>query len=442
MKFKHLLKSITLTTAIVTPVTILTSCNQKPGTTDEKVTKITINGDSGVSVGKSITLTASVEPTTAKDKSVTWSVSDSSKATITSSGVLTGKAKGSVTVTATANDGSGVKGTKSINVDDGTVITETWTDYIFNRTFSLLGMSHVSGYEYNVSWGTCWILSDATPNITTDYVYNIVTNWHVIKGIEDSQTTENYILFGCNTKSVGLDINNNDYIPFTSFELKDDSNFTYNNSDTITSSEYDEQQGKVVAKTGKKGCDIHVAKADFSSMLSVIDQSPSAPIAKKKLDKLNQITQTGAKITTLANTTTDSSHFENKKLYTAGYPVKNTDYATWETHNLSQENITLQYDAGTQGKTTAADSAHWADNHNSPLIDCSPQYISETDVGTSWMMGGASGSMLVGNFGTDSTPIWKIVGIYWGGASSDGSDFYPFFSIFNSSWKNYLSQWD
>jgi hypothetical protein len=51
---------------------------------------------------------------------VTWSVSPTSLATIDASGKLTALADGKVTVTATAWDGSGVKGTASITISNQT----------------------------------------------------------------------------------------------------------------------------------------------------------------------------------------------------------------------------------------------------------------------------------------------------------------------------------
>lgn len=82
-----------------------------------KVSSISITpSETPLTVGKSVSLTANVLPSTAKDKSVTWSSSSDSVAIVTSSGTVTGCSTGSATITATANDGSGVKGTAIINV--------------------------------------------------------------------------------------------------------------------------------------------------------------------------------------------------------------------------------------------------------------------------------------------------------------------------------------
>lgn len=84
------------------------------------VTKITISADvSSVVIGKTLELTAIVKPSNATDKSLTWSSSDTKVATVDSDGVVTGVKAGSATITATAADGSGIKGTIDIAVTDG-----------------------------------------------------------------------------------------------------------------------------------------------------------------------------------------------------------------------------------------------------------------------------------------------------------------------------------
>ena len=67
--------------------------------------------------GGTLQLAASVTPSNASNRSVSWSVtSGAASASISSSGLLTAKADGVVTVRATANDGSGVYGEKVITV--------------------------------------------------------------------------------------------------------------------------------------------------------------------------------------------------------------------------------------------------------------------------------------------------------------------------------------
>jgi uncharacterized protein YjdB len=72
------------------------------------VTGITdISGEAAtLEIDSTMQLSASVTPANATDQIINWSSSDTSKATVNSSGLLTGVAAGEVTVTATTNSGS------------------------------------------------------------------------------------------------------------------------------------------------------------------------------------------------------------------------------------------------------------------------------------------------------------------------------------------------
>ncbi|MCL2141185.1 MAG: Ig-like domain-containing protein, partial [Dehalococcoidia bacterium] len=80
------------------------------------VTGITVSGgDPSVGVGKQRTLTATVTPSNATNKNVTWTTSNSC-ATVSNIGVVTGVSPGFVTIYATAKDGSGKIGSKTIEI--------------------------------------------------------------------------------------------------------------------------------------------------------------------------------------------------------------------------------------------------------------------------------------------------------------------------------------
>ena len=61
-------------------------------------------------------ITAEVAPADAEDKSLTWTSSDANVATVDGNGKVTAVAGGTATITATANDGSGVKASCSVTV--------------------------------------------------------------------------------------------------------------------------------------------------------------------------------------------------------------------------------------------------------------------------------------------------------------------------------------
>ena len=68
-------------------------------------------------MGETVTLTATVKPDDATDKTVTWSTSDASIAEV-NNGEVTAKAKGDAVITATANDGSGVFASCTVSVNN------------------------------------------------------------------------------------------------------------------------------------------------------------------------------------------------------------------------------------------------------------------------------------------------------------------------------------
>ncbi len=81
------------------------------------VTSIEVSGDKKImAIGEKQTLSVTVLPENAKDKSVTWSSSNQNVATVSDLGEVTAKDEGSVTIIATAADGSDVKGTFEITV--------------------------------------------------------------------------------------------------------------------------------------------------------------------------------------------------------------------------------------------------------------------------------------------------------------------------------------
>ena len=67
-------------------------------------------------VGESKSITATVKPDDATNKELTWKSSDETVATVDATGKVTGKKIGSATITATAQDGSGVSGSCTVTV--------------------------------------------------------------------------------------------------------------------------------------------------------------------------------------------------------------------------------------------------------------------------------------------------------------------------------------
>lgn len=88
-----------------------------------KVSEISVSGANGASAittyGGTLQLSASVSPANATDTTITWSIQNGTgQASISSTGLVTGIANGTVTATATANDGSGVSGTFNVTISN------------------------------------------------------------------------------------------------------------------------------------------------------------------------------------------------------------------------------------------------------------------------------------------------------------------------------------
>ena len=115
----------------------LLSCSKDIDSGDEivYVQSIIING-SNITSGFSGQMTAEVLPTNASNKTVAWSSSDVSKATISSSGLITALKNGTITIIATALDNNAVTTTKEIIISSF-VETPTY-NYTVSTTAELL----------------------------------------------------------------------------------------------------------------------------------------------------------------------------------------------------------------------------------------------------------------------------------------------------------------
>lgn len=82
------------------------------------VTSISLNySEATITEGNTLSLNATVYPSNATNRSVTWSSNRSSVATVSSSGTVTGISSGTATITCRANDGSGKYATCYISVE-------------------------------------------------------------------------------------------------------------------------------------------------------------------------------------------------------------------------------------------------------------------------------------------------------------------------------------
>jgi uncharacterized protein YjdB len=120
------------------------------------VSRITITPAAvSIDVGQTYWLMATVEPSNAGNSNVTWSSSSNAIATVNQAGIVTGVARGTVTITAAAVDGSGVRGTAIVNVLEPNVAP---TGITLDRSTAVL---------YSIG-STIKLNATVTPNNATD----------------------------------------------------------------------------------------------------------------------------------------------------------------------------------------------------------------------------------------------------------------------------------
>lgn len=112
--------------------------------------------------GKTETLTATVTPSDANNTSVTWTSSNTSVATVSSSGVVRGLSRGNATIQVTANDGSGVKATCIVEVKQyvtGISIDKSSLSLLEKESYTLIPtISPANANDKSLTW----VSSDAS----------------------------------------------------------------------------------------------------------------------------------------------------------------------------------------------------------------------------------------------------------------------------------------
>ena len=89
-------------------------------------TSLSIDGPSSITTNEIAQLTATIAPSNATFKTIEYTVDDENIATINATGLLAAKTAGTVTVTATAKDGSNVSNSKQITITQGANTILSW----------------------------------------------------------------------------------------------------------------------------------------------------------------------------------------------------------------------------------------------------------------------------------------------------------------------------
>lgn len=112
------------------------------------VSSISLNVTSKtLSINETLKLTATVAPSDVTNKSVTWTSSNTSVATVDANGTITAKSKGNAVITVTANDGSNVSAKCTVNVL-GTININNIYYKILSTTNKTIGVTF-AGEKYD-----------------------------------------------------------------------------------------------------------------------------------------------------------------------------------------------------------------------------------------------------------------------------------------------------
>ena len=162
-----------------------------------------------IEIGEATTLTETITPSNATDKSVSWSTSDASVATV-SDGVVTGVAAGTAIITVTTTDGgytatctvtvsSGGGGTwTTIFDDDVQIIPDSPYNYIYYSGFS---GAFEADTTYRITWDGVTYTCQSQPNANT-YDGYAVGNMSLLAGGTD--TGEPFLLYRASWDSTVL----------------------------------------------------------------------------------------------------------------------------------------------------------------------------------------------------------------------------------------------
>ena len=102
-------------------ITVLFSCTEKEPEVDPVISVESVyvsQSSAALTIGETMQLTASVFPSSATNKNITWASSNQAIASVSASGLVTALGEGTTTITATAD---GKQGTCTVTVSKGVV---------------------------------------------------------------------------------------------------------------------------------------------------------------------------------------------------------------------------------------------------------------------------------------------------------------------------------
>ena len=204
-------EDLTVTPLVKSQVFTNIECLGTPEKADVAVESITLDKSAlEIGVGDTATLTATVTPANATDKTVTWTSNDDTVATVDANGVVTGVKAGTATITATTSNSKTAECTVEVytriltdafegttatgwNTGGATISTDGWLQLSslkegqniwVNRAFDpCTGKVHVE-FDYKIEYGQ-----------STNANHNII----IVKGGEGNSTSLVYVKLNYNT---------------------------------------------------------------------------------------------------------------------------------------------------------------------------------------------------------------------------------------------------
>ena len=203
---------------------------QKIYTPEVAVTSVSLSKSTvSVQKGSTATLTATVSPSNATDKTITWTSSNTSVATV-SNGVVTGVAKGTATITAKTSNGK--TATATVTVTESTAAltnnsTLSATSIALGKSITATGKATggTGSYQYQVVYKrtsqTTWTTAQAyKSNATVTFTPAAATTYDVCVKVKDSAGTEVKKFFTV-TVSSSKELTNSSTLSATTITLGD-----------------------------------------------------------------------------------------------------------------------------------------------------------------------------------------------------------------------------
>lgn len=153
----------------------LSACSSDKSIADNQVQTITIINASAITDGLAKQLSVNVLPSSATNKAVTWAVSDTTVAAISETGLLTPLKNGTIIVTATAKDGSGIIKQTTIT------ITGVTGPVVLATSIAISGLNSIDGQPQQLSLSVLpadatnktvtWSVSSAIATVSADGLF-------------------------------------------------------------------------------------------------------------------------------------------------------------------------------------------------------------------------------------------------------------------------------